>query len=736
MKIEINPKGFDDINTAVLYRFHGFVPEEKDWGTVESNIEGSIWDKFKADKVMYKGSIKSMSLASFAEYKFDFKVEKNGVDDILLPNFFDKSSRDIFMRDFGMERFMSDLESFVPSSVSENTGYDNYFGSFPIDTNTVYLLEALGVSQEMFDGIWKIEFYETEALVGNSRIGGDEEFYVAEAIINSGQSSTFDLVEPAIVITLGPSPLDNKNSENLYLEGDSRKINQTITNTGIEEWCKLMEEITCDKAVILTTALISDEVTVNLAYKSWSESKNPHRNLNHWFLRNDEFDRTKSSLSVINVSEKDENIWLDQRSGTLVGNVLQGDPIVMTPILWKKLQKVKQNKDVFSPYHCYNLGDIVTYGENKWECISDYTMGESPALSKSWILADQVEDIFTSRVLIGVENEKGGTLNPGTSVTIIDPDNTTISFKVIEDLGYKLNSERPCYADPSISFPRSGFKINSSVTPKTIDISEWKDAIESGILTFCFDFIGSSIVVGLRFEDKEWRYCSDWEKYFTEEPELNISSNPRSMYVVSSEDRYYFYSSRISGSNNTRDWECRCDGIPVEENIILHFPELRGYEPTLLTQLNTLEGEITQEEVFPKQNSDGSWNFEGRTDFSEGMWWIDLKVRDMKITGISKDNTFILSDNSKLQLIPYRTNGFLFEFYNEVESEGPKDWKVSISSRSGSQVIELGTEWEGWSYDLWNGLSFLVKYDSFKRFYILEFVGLVEEDLQIELIKK
>lgn len=751
MKIEINEKGYDDINTAVLYRFKGFIPEPEDCKELD-NLE-----YFKADKVIYKGSKDSLPLSSFTKYKFDFKPDHDLRDNVILANLYDNISREIFTGDklgVGMDEFMNSLSVFVPSVVSSESGYDNYFGSTTIDTNTIYMVEALGMKGDsMFDGVWKIEFYEEEALKGNSDLG-TEGFWIAESIKNSGIGTLS--VEPAITITLGPDPLDLQNAENMYLWCDKRKENRKEEKTDLLKWCKELEEITCDKVLIMTVTQTSKEIFLKLAYKSYESSSNPHRNLTEYFLRNDEFYKTRNLLTVIDVSERDDNIWLDQRSGTLVGNLMRRDPAVETPILWRKLKKIKSVGNVFSPYHCYNVGDQVIYGKDKnnedivWECVIDKTIGEFPPVSKGWILKDKVTDIFTRRVLIEVENNIGGSLNPGDCITILEGDSKK-TFLVREDLGYRLSNNQPLYTyyygeNSSLTkYSLKNCKIYTSKNEegqleKYLETSDWKHAQDYGIVYVVFDYVGCCVGLSLMFNGEVYSNCGSWGNKFTEnvdEQEKLVPPGDEFLYIYITSSDGIKENFRYIQSGLTAKAEC--ENIPIEDNIKLHFPELRGFEPYRLIQENTLDNETNTIETYPTKEPDGSWSFDSFSDFSRGDWTIELKVRDMIITGEvgEGDTNFVLSDKSKKQLIPYgNTNGFTFEFYSEISEQTPKDWKIIVNIGGRSEEIfwieakdennDIINPYDGGKTILSNSSTNVIvsyTYNPLKNFYVLSFVG-------------
>jgi len=96
------------------------------------------------------------------------------------------------------------------------------------------------------------------------------------------------------------------------------------TNPRITVTFSEKEEINSNKIVwfVITSGGKNEVLDINLSFFSWENSINPHRNMNRYLLRNDEFHNTLADLNIFdNLKSDEENpLYVDLSSNTIVGN--------------------------------------------------------------------------------------------------------------------------------------------------------------------------------------------------------------------------------------------------------------------------------------------------------------------------------------------------------------------------------------------------------------------------------
>lgn len=84
------------------------------------------------------------------------------------------------------------------------------------------------------------------------------------------------------------------------------------------------KEIGFNKIVwfVITSGGKSQVLDINLSYFSWENSINPHRNMNNYLVRRDEFSNTLASLDIFGNLKKniEDPLYVDLSSNTIVGN--------------------------------------------------------------------------------------------------------------------------------------------------------------------------------------------------------------------------------------------------------------------------------------------------------------------------------------------------------------------------------------------------------------------------------
>lgn len=704
MNISVNPNGFSELNTVVLYQFSSFVPLPEDCiGRSVEDLSG-----FTGSNVLWRGSSDGIGLADYLEYNLSYDIKKSEFASEILPNLYAPNSlRFIFTAD-GVPSVGSSL---VPSVIVSTAELDpQWFGSCMINDKTVIVVPAIG-------GIWKIEFYEESGITTNHQVPGISAPWILYSAMEAYGKESFATVTPAVTITLGPDPGSSFNPNSYYLDYDSRRGSSDRENiTTLREWGTLAEEITAQKAVVVAVSQNSSNPEVNLAYKSWNISTNPNRNMYREFLRNDRFQGMKS-LKVVEEKEKDSGVLLDSRSGIILGTSQLLD--TASPVLFRRLGKTKNlliEEGIYSPYRCYNLGDQVLFGGEVWESLENQNLGNTPSLSPLWSLANQLENIFTSRVLIQVEDTKAGNIIPGGNITIEDPTDTKI-FEVIENLGYKLSPTQPAYTNPGeyIKDYRITESSENSKVVKRISIWGWEEAINNGHLTFHFEEVGSSVKFLLRYNGVDYSY-TDWARIFNE-ARLNITSTQNPIYLNCVGDT-------ISSRRNffPVDGECVAENIPINNFLEFIFPELEKYQPTQLKMINTAGEDSYVSEIYPELDSTRGYTFDGVSDFSNGIWILELINKLLEINANGQGFEF----NTPRGIVPYSSTEYNLEFYCTDPVLRSSDWEVYINNRvivfGGSLNFSTSTV----QYTLKPGESDI---------YSLKWSGQIKENFNI-LIKK
>ena len=96
------------------------------------------------------------------------------------------------------------------------------------------------------------------------------------------------------------------------------------TNPKITVTFSEKEEINSNKIVwfVITSGDKNEVLDINLSFFSWENSINPHRNMNRYLLRNDEFHNTLADLNIFDnlKSDKENPLYVDLSSNTIVGN--------------------------------------------------------------------------------------------------------------------------------------------------------------------------------------------------------------------------------------------------------------------------------------------------------------------------------------------------------------------------------------------------------------------------------
>ena len=146
---------------------------------------------------------------------------------------------------------------------------------------------------------------------------------------------------------------------------------------------------------------------------------------------------------------KPNNLTFDTNSGTIVGNTSIMD-ISKLPILSKKLIGIDTT---YNPNIRYSKGDRVKYralnqkGEwidQEWESLVNNNIGNTPTLSHTWEIVDNLTNYYTSRLKVMFDNSKyqdTGEILPSDELVIFD-DSSILEVKVKGHPGFEIDLEK------------------------------------------------------------------------------------------------------------------------------------------------------------------------------------------------------------------------------------------------------------------------------------------------------
>ena len=148
---------------------------------------------------------------------------------------------------------------------------------------------------------------------------------------------------------------------------------------------------------ILTPGEKNRLVDINLSYISWEISNNPFRNQDKYLLREeDKFDIVHNIDVVENIGTVSNPHWLDQSSGTIIGNRNTSSH----PLLDLICNYYKDNTD-WDENVSYKRGQVCSYNNNTWISLENNNRGNNPIFSNLWSLESLFSKDFTiSRAVI------------------------------------------------------------------------------------------------------------------------------------------------------------------------------------------------------------------------------------------------------------------------------------------------------------------------------------------------
>lgn len=236
--------------------------------------------------------------------------------------------------------------------------------------------------------------------------------------------------------------------------------NPRITVTFLEE------EINSNKIVwfVITSGDKNEVLDINLSFFSWGNSINPHRNMNRYLLRNDEFHNTLADLNIFDnlKSDKEDPLYVDLSSNTIVGNKRVDVSPEGSSIIQSKLNKYKGDSDEdwdkykgnprWDRYITYSEGQQAKYLGVDWISLENNNRGNRPDTSSLWLKSSMFSDDFKAKRVMSVVRKRDiedpdkndpdksipGYVFPSVFTVPIVPTNLELSITYLN--GYKLKS--------------------------------------------------------------------------------------------------------------------------------------------------------------------------------------------------------------------------------------------------------------------------------------------------------
>lgn len=684
MNIILGKDGFSEINTVVLYSFSAYIPLPEDCGSMS---EEDIL-KFKG-VYKWRGSNNNMELTDLLLYSLNVDVERDKFATTILPNLYGPEIKE----QLGSDTIMNSLSNFVPSVSEVEERVERWFGSIVYNDKTLTVLSGDSM-------IWMIECYEEKEIESNnSSYGG---FLPLPLIQNLGLSDSV-LHTPAMTVSLGPSPLDHYNSTNSYLEIDSRRSPEAREEviTTLQEWSKLWEEISAEKVITIALTQHVNTPEVNLSQKAWDSALDPLRNMHKTFLRNDYLRTVIKDMELVKENQPGSGVWVDRRSGTMLGHSKKDGNL--TPVLTRKLRRLQKFPHAFSPYRSYKEREIIEWDGEKWMSLENLNIGNIPNLSPAkWIRAEGLDSIYTQRVRIS--SGEGGTVNPSGSLTVLSPTEHHI-FEVLEELGYKLDPERPAMTAEDNYI--TGFQIiqteENQRSIKKIDVWEWEEALRTGQMVFCFIEEGSTVIFRIELDNriqdyKEWKDIVNCEDIYIENLETG--------------EKHYFED--IEGVATARE-------IPIRRDLKFSFPYLKAYQPEIFSMSNTL-GENVENQEMKLIFEDGRYTAQVTSNFTSASWLLSLVSRILTIAASGTGFEF----SNPVGEVNFGTPNYAIDFYCVDEELTPEDWIVEING----EEIKLGEK------KLIDTATIDYGYEAYRDVYTLRWSGSIEISYTITITKK
>lgn len=317
------------------------------------------------------------------------------------------------------------------------------------------------------------------------------------------------------------------------------------------------KEIDYEKTIWVATSTKGDVGgRLNVSLNSWTSSLDPCRNMDSWVLRGDRRISTQESSKIINIKGKDSII--DRVTGNILGNT----KIKNTPLLSKKLERVKSTANKTNQLKKFRVGNIV----NDWICVNntdDREKYSNPILSSDWINYDIYNGTFIKKVSVIANPSNSGIITPSGLITIEDITQEK-EFSVKGKFGYSLDESNPCSINSTTYLPSEHYTIEKVDDHFEITITNWEEIVKSGNLIFNFNSEFSfieliAIINGGTIQYEDWgNYGIHLDRYLMNNVEteieivdgsLKVSPNTKIKLFISSDGKYSIESIESTSTN-------------------------------------------------------------------------------------------------------------------------------------------------------------------------------------------
>ena len=492
MRAEIKKNGFKEIKTAVCYgKLDGndivfkYLPSPNtDYLSINDLLNHT------SSSIQYSGNNEILTDNDFAQYGFSYLINKGKFNSDFLINELDNDTKNFLGKEVDI---LTAVENRIcPSSITtdEECSY-NFFGSSTFKNSRFY-------SFNLESGVYKLELYE-EALEKNHNSNLPSNFYEYGSFdLMENSEELGDMVEPAIVITLGPDKKYRSNDSSWYYENDLLSRIGDVTN--LIEYKKEFDELLFNKTIniYLLDSKSSDNINnLNISIETWKiDEKNPNRNTNKYLLRNDDFYDLVNTISPIQNKRNTDFIY-DVNSMSLVSNskpiqiddcfilkkkisrydpryiraenedlyyIEGGDNLVLpegvvidnkdelsllidtgtvTSENWYLSGNNKNNYPNWSNYTRYNIGDRVSFNNLHWESLVENNIGNNPIISSNWEEINKLTNYFTTRLKVLFDETKYsnvGKIIP-TNNFIINDNTSRVDISAVTEAGFDIISD-------------------------------------------------------------------------------------------------------------------------------------------------------------------------------------------------------------------------------------------------------------------------------------------------------
>lgn len=553
-----------------------------------------------SENIQYLGSKTNITNQEFAEYDFSYFINKYKFNSSDLLSFADSN---LINKAGNYVDNVEVLNKLVfPTSINSKedlVGYD-FFGSLNIKgtETTLYVIYA-------GEGVKRIELFEDVVdKKSNPQFNLDK-------LDDPNFDSSIGTI-PAVVLELGPEP------DKIY--GDEF------------EKALLEDEISCSKVIWITTSFNNGSTNYNLSYGIWLIDKNSQRNKPEYSLRNDEY---YSSVNYIKVIDRDDDLYYDKTTNTVVGNVREKATVDKFPLL----NLIKHNSDKYSAKISYKRGDEVLIGENTYQSLIDNNLGNVPYLSSSWKIINKSSDFLTTRLdiitdplntaeitpnKISVNNNKNDYYRSGSSIFNIVP---VPGYEVAFDFNNLTSEENECISNG----------VDFSATPDSITKNSINDYIAVYTLGLGTQNVpwseftkadSGKAIIKMRKRDTVLKFIvkdeqnniflkKDWQAYFKNETDFGIKG---------------IYSDGYSNLNVTVREDSTVP-VPVnnESEIKVVLGKLRRYEIDSIT-LNYHNGfEELSREIPVQIDESGNYYFIDNVDYLYAEYVLNASVMTYSI---------------------------------------------------------------------------------------------------------